>query len=270
MDIIKECIKALEQVKEKKPLVHNITNYVTVNDCANIIAAIGGSPIMADEINEVEDMVSIASCLVINMGTLNETTVASMIKAGKKANELGVPVVFDPVGVGAGPYRNKIAEMLLNKIRFAVIRGNMSEIKSLSGLAVKTKGVDSVADEAGGVEAAMSFAAKMKCIAAVTGKTDIITDGKRVCLIENGHPILTGVSGTGCMTSALVGTFCGAVQDYFLAATAGVMVMGLSGELAQSTLIGTEGIGTFRIRLFDYMYSLDGETIRKEGRIKIG
>lgn len=269
MDIIKECVTALQEVKEKSPLVHNITNYVTVNDCANIIAAIGGSPIMADEINEVEDMVSIASCLVINMGTLNERTVASMIKAGKKANELGVPVVFDPVGVGAGPYRNRIAEILLNEIRFAVIRGNMSEIKFLSGLAVQTKGVDSVADEAGAVEAAMGFAAKMKCVAAVTGKTDIITDGKRVCLIDNGHPILTGVSGTGCMTSALVGTFCGAVQDYFLAASAGVLSMGLSGELAQRTLKGKEGIGTFRMRLFDSIYSLDGETITKEGRMKV-
>lgn len=269
MDIIQACVKALAELKAKKPLVHNITNYVTVNDCANIIAAIGASPIMADELLEMEDMVSIASCLVINMGTLNERTVASMLKAGKKANELGIPVVFDPVGAGAGPYRNETAAKLMKEIKFAVIRGNMSEIKFLSGLAVRTKGVDSVADEAGGVEAAKSFAAKMKCVAAVTGKTDIITDGERVCLIDNGHPMLTGVSGTGCMTSALVGTFCGAVEDYFVAAAAGVLVMGLSGELAQRTLSQNEGIGTFRMRLFDSIYHLKGETIEKEGRMKI-
>jgi hydroxyethylthiazole kinase len=269
MDILEKCIALLEKVKKNKPLVHNITNYVTVNDCANMILAIGGSPIMADEIQEVEDMVAIASSLVLNMGTLNERTVASMIKAGKKANELNKPVIFDPVGVGAGPYRNKIAARLLTEIKFTVIRGNMSEIKSLSGLAVQTKGVDSVADAAGGLEAAKGFAAKMKCIAAVTGKTDIITDGKNVCLIENGHPMLTGVTGTGCMTTALVGTFCGAGNDYLAAASAGVLAMGLAGEIAQKMLQDQEGIGTFRIRLFDAVYRLNSEILRKGGRIQI-
>ncbi|NLI93889.1 MAG: hydroxyethylthiazole kinase [Peptococcaceae bacterium] len=269
MDILEKCMISLEEVKKNKPLVHNITNYVTVNDCANIILAIGGSPIMADEIQEVEEMVSIASSLVINMGTLNERTVSSMLKAGKKANELKKPVIFDPVGVGAGPYRNRIAEKLLQEIQFTVIRGNMSEIKSLSGLAVRTKGVDSIADESGGVEAAMGFAARVNCVAAVTGKTDIITDGKKVCLIDNGHPILTGVTGTGCMTTALVGTYCGAVNDYLVAASAGVMTMGLAGELAQKTLSKEEGIGTFRIRLFDAIYNLTTETIRKEGKIRV-
>jgi hydroxyethylthiazole kinase len=269
MEFHEKCVTALEEVKKSKPLVHNITNYVTVNDCANIILAIGGSPIMADEIAEVEDMVAIASCLVINMGTLNERTVASMIKAGKKANELKKPVVFDPVGVGAGPYRNKSAQKLLNEVEFAVIRGNMSEIKFLSGLAVQTKGVDSVADESGGIEAAKAFAAKMGCVAAVTGKTDIITDGQSVCLIENGHQILTGVTGTGCMTSALVGTYCGAIKDYFVAAAAGVMSMGLAGERAQKTLKNDEGIGTFRMRLFDAIYNMSGNNFRQEGRIKI-
>lgn len=269
MDILKECVNAFLKVKEIQPLIHNITNYVTVNDCANIILSIGGSPIMADEINEVEEMVSIASSLVINMGTLNERTVASMIKAGKKANELGKPVVFDPVGVGAGPYRHKIAKILQQEIKFAVIRGNMSEIKFLSGLMVQTKGVDSVAEEAGGVEAAKEFASKMKCVAAVTGKRDIITDGERTCLIENGHSMLTAVTGTGCMTTALVGTYCGAEKDHFVAASAGVLTMGLAGELAQKTLKGSEGIGTFRMRLFDSIYSLDEEIIKKEGRISI-
>lgn len=268
MDILKECAQALECVKQKKPLVHNMTNYVTVNDCANIILALGASPIMADEINEVEEMVAIASCLVINMGTLNERTVASMLKAGKKANALGKPVVFDPVGVGAGPYRNETAQKLLNEVEFAVIRGNMSEIKFLSGMNVSTKGVDSTADETGGAEAAQAFAAKMNCVAAVTGKTDIITDSRRVAFIDNGHVLLTGVTGTGCMTTALVGAYCGAVADYFIAATAGVMTMGLAGEIAHRTLRDGEGTGTFRARLLDSVYLLDAQTVVKQGRVR--
>jgi hydroxyethylthiazole kinase len=269
MDIIKECISAFTAVKETKPLIHNITNYVTVNDCANIILAIGGSPIMADEMNEVEEMVAISSCLVINMGTLNERTIASMLKAGKKANELGKPVVFDPVGVGAGPYRNETALRLMKEIQFAVIRGNMSEIKFLSGLAVQTKGVDSVADEAGAEDAALRFASGMNCVAAVTGKTDIISDGKKVCRIENGHPMLKAVTGTGCMSSALVGTYCGAVKDYFVAASAGILTMGLAGELAYKTLKENDGIGAFRIRLFDSVFNLRCETIASEGRMTV-
>jgi len=269
MEMIRECITALKLVKEICPLVHNITNYVTVNDCANVILALGGSPIMADEINEVEDMVSIASSLVINMGTLNERTVASMLKAGKKANELKKPVIFDPVGVGAGPYRNRVAGKLLEEIEFAVIRGNMSEIKFLSGLKVQTKGVDSEADEEGGAEAAQSFARRMKSVIAVTGKTDIITDGQRVCLIDNGHPLLKSVTGTGCMTSALVATYCGAVADRFVAAAAGVMTMGLAGELARKNLQPGEGIGAFRMRLMDCVFHLNEEIMAKEGRIRI-
>lgn len=269
MDILQECITALKEVKNKKPLVHNITNYVTVNDCANIILAIGGSPVMADDINEVEDMVSIASALVINMGTLNSRTVESMVRAGKKANELGIPVIFDPVGVGATPYRNDTARRIMDEVRLAVIRGNMSEIKFLSGLSVKTKGVDSVADEAGGEKAAREFARKMNVVAAVTGKTDIITNGEKVFLIDNGHPLLSGVTGTGCMTTALVGTFCGAVKDYLAAACAGVMSMGLAGELAQKTLTKGEGIGSFRVRLFDIISNLNEDIIRKEGKIRI-
>lgn len=267
MGSIQSCINALEKVKRKKPLIHNITNYVTVNDCANAILAIGGSPVMADEDAEVEQMTSLASCLVINMGTPNERTVAAMVKAGRKANRIGVPVVFDPVGVGATEYRNLTAGKILAEVQVAVIRGNMSEIKYLSGLTVQTKGVDSIAEETGAAEAAKSFAAKMKCVVAATGKIDIVTDGKRVGLIANGHLLLTGVTGTGCMSSALTGAYCGAEEDYFIAAMAGIMTMGLAGELAQRSLRAGEGAGTFRIRIIDKIAALNEELIRKEGRI---
>lgn len=269
MEISRLCANALTDLQIKKPLVHNITNYVTVNDCANIILAIGGSPVMADDINEVEDMVNIASALVINMGTLNARTVDSMIAAGKMANKLNIPVVFDPVGVGATPYRNTTAKKIMDEVKLAVVRGNMSEIKFLSGIAVQTKGVDSIADEADGEEVALKFAREMGTVAAITGKTDIISDGNQVCLINNGHPLLSNVTGTGCMTSALVGTFCGAVNDYFVAASVGVMCMGLAGELAEKTLSSAEGIGTFRVKIFDQISKLNEDTIMKEGKITL-
>lgn len=224
---------------------------------------------MADDLHEVEDMVSISSALVINMGTLNTRTVESMIAAGKRANELGIPVIFDPVGVGATPYRNATAKKIMDEVKLAVVRGNMSEIKSLSGMAVQSKGVDSVADETDGATVARAFARNTGIVAAITGKTDVISDGGRVCLINNGHSLLSGVTGTGCMASALVGTFCGAVPDYLIAATAGVMCMGLSGELAEKTLSETEGIGTFRVKLFDQISRLNEETIMKEGKITL-
>jgi hydroxyethylthiazole kinase len=267
MDINQQIANILLAVKEKKPLVHHITNYLTVNDCANIVLALGGSPVMADDLQEVEDMVGIASSLVINMGTLNSRTIESMIAAGKKANSRGIPVIIDPVGVGATPLRLQTAEMLLREIKPAVIRGNMSEIKVLSGLDVAIKGVDSVADASGGEAIAQSFAKERRCVVAITGKTDIISDGTRLCQIGNGHEMLAQVTGTGCMTTSLVGTYCGATNDYFLGAVAGVMTMGLAGELAQQTLTGTEGIGSFRIKLFDYIYNISATHIQKGGKM---
>jgi hydroxyethylthiazole kinase len=264
----KQIANILFAVKEKKPLVHHITNYVTVNDCANIVLALGGSPVMADDLHEVEDMVSMASALVINMGTLNSCAIESMIKAGKKANSRRIPVIFDPVGVGATRLRSQTAEMLLREIKPAVIRGNMSEIKVLSGLNVAIKGVDSIADESDGEAIAISFAKKLGCVVAMTGKTDIISDGKRLCLITNGHEMLAQVTGTGCMTTSLVGTYCGATDDYFFGAAAGVMTMGLAGELAQQTLVGNEGIGSFRIKLFDYVYNMTPDHIQKGGKVQ--
>ena len=146
MDIKTYIGNLLENVRERAPLVHHITNYVTVNDCANITLSIGASPVMADDINEVEAMTSIASSLVINIGTLNSRTVECMIKAGKKANEVGIPVILDPVGAGATPYRTKVAKTIMDNIELAVIRGNLSEIKTLYGINTKTKGVDSLYD----------------------------------------------------------------------------------------------------------------------------
>jgi hydroxyethylthiazole kinase len=267
MDIIKSIINNFQAVKEKSPLVHHITNYVTVNDCANIVLAIGGSPVMADDINEVEEMVSFASALVINVGTLNERTIESMIKAGVKANELDIPVILDPVGVGATTLRTETVKKLLKNIKFAVIRGNMSEIKITAGIDVQIKGVDSTANDEGALEIAQNLAKRLNTVVAITGARDVITDGERYCLIDNGHKILSMVTGTGCMSTALIGAYAGVTKDYLLAATSGIMSMGIAGEKAYESLYNNEGIGTFRMRLFDNIYNLSSEDFEKRGKV---
>lgn len=266
---LREKISAnLSSVKEKSPLIHHITNYVTVNDCANIVLAIGGSPVMADDLEEVAEMVGFASALVLNIGTLNSRTIESMLVAGRRAKELGVPVILDPVGVGATKLRTDTAEKLIKELKPEVIRGNMSEIKVLAGQNVAIKGVDSLADEQGSSIIARTLATELHCVIAITGKTDVVSDGRRVCLLDNGHRILADVTGTGCMTSSLVATFCGVTNDYFTASVAGIISMGLAGEMAQSSMHHGDGIGTFRARLFDSIYNLSPEILAQEGKIR--
>ena len=273
MDIKTYIGNLLENVRERAPLVHHITNYVTVNDCANITLSIGASPVMADDINEVEAMTSIASSLVINIGTLNSRTVECMIKAGKKANEVGIPVILDPVGAGATPYRTKVAKTIMDNIELAVIRGNLSEIKTLYGINTKTKGVDSLYDTSikdeleKGKLLAKDFSKRVGSIIAITGAVDIVTDGKMIYTVENGHKIMSKITGTGCMCSSLIGAYLGTNEDNLLAALSGVVSMGISGELAYESLKEGEGTGTFKVRLMDNIYNLSKEVIEKRGKI---
>jgi hydroxyethylthiazole kinase len=270
MEILQRIADSLLDLKNKKPLVHHITNYVTVNDCANITLAIGASPVMADDIGEVEEMVSFASSLVLNIGTLNSRSIESMIVVGKKAKEKGIPIIFDPVGVGATSLRTLTAKRIIEEVRPSVIRGNMSEIKILAGLDADIKGVDSIADEEDGEKVAGLLTKKLGSVIAITGKQDIIAQGDRICLIDNGHPLLSQVTGTGCMATSLIASFCGAAEDSFLGAAAGIMTMGLAGELAEQSLHAGDGIGTFRVRLFDAVWSMTPEVMRKGGRITNG
>lgn len=273
MDIKTYIGNLLENVRERAPLVHHITNYVTVNDCANITLSIGASPVMADDINEVEAMTSIASSLVINIGTLNSRTVECMIKAGKKANEVGIPVILDPVGAGATPYRTKVAKTIMDNIELAVIRGNLSEIKTLYGINTKTKGVDSLYDTSikdeleKGKLLAKDFSKRVGSIIAITGAVDIVTDGKMIYTVENGHKIMSKITGTGCMCSSLIGAYLGTNEDNLLAALSGVVSMGISGELAYESLKEGEGTGTFKVKLMDNIYNLSKEVIEKRGKI---
>lgn len=268
---MKRYTELLNELRSKKPLIHHITNYVTVNDCANITLAIGASPIMADDVNEAADIAKIASAVVLNMGTLNERTIQSMILAGKAANEAGIPLVFDPVGAGASQLRNDTAAQLLQETKISVLRGNISEVRFLAGLQSETKGVDASeidlehTDEA--VEVAQKLSAQMDCVVAITGAIDVVSDGKQTVSIQNGHAMLSNLTGTGCMCSSLIGSFCGASpQSLFEATAAALLSMGIAGEIAYERA-GQTGNGSFRVALHDAVSRMDAELLMKRGKL---
>lgn len=269
-EIKKAVGELLKQVQQEKPLVHHITNYVTANDCANIVLALGGSPVMADAIEEIEDIVKFAKALVINMGTINSRTFASMKKAILCAKQCSVPVVLDPVGVGASKYRKQIAEELMKIGKFDVIRGNYAEVLNLVGLYGASKGVDSVVVEGEMTPDALALyvADKFSAIVAITGKTDYISDGTHIIAVSNGHENLTKITGAGCMATSLVATFCGvAKNDLFLATIAGILTMGIVGEEATVKLKKKQGVGSFKVNLFDKISTIKEDTY-KMGRIE--
>lgn len=263
--------KILDNVAKKPPLVHSITNYVTVNDCANIILACGASPIMADDSNEVEEIIAICNALVINIGTLNERTIAAMLKAGKKANTLGRPVILDPVGAGASALRTNTVFELLKEVRFAVIRGNVSEIKTIDQGSGTTKGVDADISDAVGednldemIAFAKNLSQKTGAVIAITGAIDLVADSEKALVIKNGHPMMSRITGTGCMLTTVIGSYVGANPDDLLGATgAAVTAMGLCGELAyEKTELQKAGTSSFRMHLIDAMSMLDWETLK--------
>lgn len=263
----------LERVQQKKPLLHCITNYVTVNDCANMVLACGASPIMADAIQEVEDITTICNGLVINIGTLNERTVASMIKAGKKANALGHPVILDPVGAGASAFRTETVLQLLREVRFTAIRGNISEIKTVALGSGTTKGVDAdIADTvtAQTLSEVLRFARKLAqdtgAIIIITGKQDLLTDGVRCCLISNGHAMMSRITGTGCMLTCLLGAYLAAnSENAFDACVAAVAAMGLAGEQAYQPGCGTL---TFRTALLDAISVMTKDCLEEGAKVE--
>ena len=263
----------LENVRRLRPLIHSITNYVTVNDCANALLACGASPIMSDDATEVEEITSLCAGLNINIGTLNTRTIPSMLLAGKKAKELCRPVVLDPVGAGASRLRTETALRILNEVEPDIIRGNVSEIKSLAGGRGSTKGVDadtaeSITDESleGMAEFAKGFAAKTGAVIVMTGATDIVADSKRVFTIKNGTPMMSLVTGTGCMLSAVTAAYAAANrEDMTLAAVAAVCLMGLSGERAFEGLRG-RGSASLRNGIIDNIYNISGDMLEEGAR----
>ena len=267
----------LENVRKTCPLIHNITNYVTVNDCANMVLACGASPIMADAKEEVEEITSICSGLNINIGTLNARTIESMLLAGKKSNELGHPVVLDPVGAGASALRTQTASKLLEQVKFTVVRGNISEIKTLAVGTGTTKGVDAdvsdrVTEEnlSEAVSFAKAFAEKFSCVVAITGAIDIVADAKTAYCIRNGHPMMPSITGTGCQLSALTAAFlCANPNQPLQAAAAAVCAMGLAGEIAHSRLTEMDGNSTYRNYIIDAVYRLTPEALEKGARYEV-
>jgi hydroxyethylthiazole kinase len=253
----------LKEIRTKAPLIHNITNYVVMNLTANALLALGASPVMAHAAEEVEDMTQLASALVINIGTLSPPWVEAMFKAGQAAGKRGLPVVLDPVGAGATPFRTSTARKLLESFPVAVIRGNGSEIKALVHSGTKTKGVDSLEASEGAVLAARELVEKYNCVVSISGEKDFIIGKDRVIVVENGHPLMPRVTGLGCTASALTGAFAAVNHDYVEAAAAAMAVMGICGELAATR---AEGPASFELHFLDWLYRLNYEEI--EARLK--
>ena len=255
----------LAAIRERKPLVHQITNFVVMNETANATLALGALPVMAHAPQEVEEMASAASALVLNIGTLSDEWVESMLVAGRAANRAGVPVVLDPVGAGATAYRTETSRLLLRELDVAVVRGNSAEIATLAGRDAEIRGVEAVG-RAGDPDLAREAARALGCVAAVTGPVDHVSDGETAHAVANGHELLGRVTGTGCMSTAITGCFLGVrPEDPLAAATEALVAFGVAGEEAARK---AKGPGTFHVALYDALYDLDP---RKLGsRAKLG
>lgn len=259
------------------PLIHNITNYVTVNDCANMVLACGASPIMADDAAEVEDITTICGGLNINIGTLNQRSIQGMHRAGKKAAQLHHVLLLDPVGAGASALRTNTAVDLMEQLPFTVIRGNISEIKTLALGSGKTRGVDAdvsdaVSDENldSAVAFVKDFAQRSHAIVAVTGAIDLVSDGQRCFVIRNGRPEMGKITGTGCQLSGMMTAFVVANPDRRLeAAAAAVCAMGLAGETGWSRMAPGDGNSTYRNRIIDAIYNMDGAALDKGAKYEV-
>jgi hydroxyethylthiazole kinase len=261
----KEIIEDLELVRAKSPLVHNITNYVVMNSTANALLAVGASPVMAHAIEEVEDMVGIAAALVINIGTLSEPWVAAMARAAAAAGRKGIPIVYDPVGVGATPYRTRVFRTLLETAWPAVIRGNASEIIASAGDFSATKGVESSAAAESALASAQWLSGQHDCVVCVSGETDYIVDHDAISMVRNGHALMPRVTGLGCTATALCAAFAAVEPDRARATVAAMAVMGITGEIAAET---SPGPGSLQVQFLDALHNLDGAAIERRLRLE--
>ena len=261
-NLYNEFKNTLENIKNKKPIVHSITNYVTANDCANICIALEASPVMAQYIDEVEDIVCLANSLVLNIGTADLDMVKSMIVAGKKANERNIPVILDPVGAGASKFRYESIKKILDNVNISVIKGNLAEIKTILGASIKNnKCIDSLESfncfDDSEKEIIKDLAKKLGCVIAITGKDDYITDGNREFIIQRGTKLLATITGSGCMTATIIGSFSGVCDDSFKSCVFGVLTMNIAGEIAERNLNTNEGSGMFKVKLIDAVNNIN-------------
>ena len=255
----------LRAIRERKPLVHQITNYVVMNETANATLALGALPVMAHALQEVEEMATAASALVLNIGTLSDDWVEAMLLAGRAANRARVPVVLDPVGAGATRYRTETSRRLLAELDVTAVRGNSAEIATLAGRGAEIRGVEAVGG-AGGPELARDAARALGCVAAVTGSVDHVSDGERTISVANGHELLGTVTGTGCMSTAITGCFLAVRPENPLEAAAEALVaFGAAGEDAAK---GAKGPGSFHVALYDALAALEPEKLDKRAKLE--
>ncbi|MGD8536588.1 MAG: hydroxyethylthiazole kinase [Candidatus Aminicenantes bacterium] len=254
----------LKNLRQKKPLIHNITNYVVMNYTANALLASGASPVMAHSSEEVEEMASFAGALVLNIGTLTLYWIDSMLKAGKRANELKVPIILDPVGSGATRLRTESAKRLIDELSIHVVRGNASEVLSLAHEGSRTKGVDSIHSVDDAADAALILAKELNTTLAITGKVDLITDGERIYRVSNGHELMGYVTGTGCTATVIIGAFLAVDPDPVSATTTGLAYFGLAGEKAAAQ---AQAPGSFMIAMLDSLYTIDEKEMEKGAKI---
>jgi hydroxyethylthiazole kinase len=250
---------ALRDVRERRPLIHQITNYVVMNETANVTLAIGALPVMAHAVEEVEEMASVAGALVLNIGTLSSHWIDAMLLAGKAANRAGAPVVLDPVGVGATTLRTETARRILSEVDVAVVRGNAAEVASLAGIDAEIRGVEAINVEAGAATVARAAAGGLGVVASVTGPVDHVSDGERTLAIANGHPLLATITGSGCMASTVTGCFAAVREEDLLAGAA--YALAAFGVAAEDAARDAQGPGTFHARLYDALYALTEESL---------
>lgn len=260
-----EIARLVTEVREQKPLVHHITNWVVTNFTANGTLAMGALPVMAHAVEEVAEMAGLASALVLNIGTLTPSLVEAMLVAGKSANEKGIPVILDPVGAGATKLRTDSAMRLLDQVKVSVVRGNAGELAALCGVESEVRGVESISAGVGPAELAQKAARLFGVVAAVTGPVDWISDGRTIVSVANGHHLLSTVTGTGCLSTTAVAVYCSRTSDYVLGAAAGLAVLGLAAEMAAQT---ANGPGTFTASLLDALYHLDAEKIKAGAKVQ--
>ena len=256
---------ALEKVRREKPLVHHLTNWVTIYDCANIVKVFGASPVMAHAKEEAAEMAGIASALVLNIGTLTVELVESMLLAAKAANRKGIPVVLDVCGAGATKLRDDMCFKILDEALVTIIKGNASEIARIAGESVQTKGVDAASVEKNLQDIAQGLARKRNCAVVITGEEDIVADAERTVRVRNGHAMMANIVGTGCMAASVIGTFAAVEKDPVAASVAGLVCYEVAAELAAKT---AKGPGTFKELMFDAVFNLDAETVKRMQKIE--
>ena len=254
----------LARLRQRQPVVHHLTNWVTIYDCAQVVKVLGGSPVMAHAKEEVAQMTGIASALVLNIGTLTPEFVEAMLLAARAANAKGIPVVLDVCGAGATALRDESSFKLLNEARIDILKGNASEIARVSGLQVQTKGVDAAAVDLDLRQLAQSLARQRQSVVVVTGAEDIVAGPEKLYVVHNGHPLMAHVVGTGCMAASIIGAFAAVEPDLAAAAAAALVCFGVAAEVAA---LEAAGPASFKERFFDALYLLDEATIRERMKL---